>query len=186
MLTLKQGQKKRPPGGHHATFHGVTFRGETHREVADKLRDFRVTNALHVGDPEQEVLFFYLKHWPYLLREGEAMAEVAQNKEYDDWRDWAIRTWQHPPAKMLTTKEARERWEVCLKCPCNVRPNWPETNESSEITRRIFLLRRGLPVPKDLGFCLLHRWDNSVSPFLDKPKDFSGRKDQEDVKGCWV
>lgn len=187
ILKLNPYQKRQPIGGHHIIEHGVTFRGETAKEVAEKLRAFRISNAIPVGDPEQDVFTFYLMHWPFMVQEDETATAPKTSKDYENWRDWVTRTWAYPPRKMLTQKEAKDRWAICQKCPCNFAKKWEETPESAETTRRAYILRRGVDVPKDLGFCVLHKADLSVFTFIDNPKDFSTAKDTIALaKDCWV
>jgi hypothetical protein len=182
MLRLRKDSKRAPFGGHHFTDHGVTFRGENLQEVVKKLSEFRLGNAIPIGSPEQEVLRFYGENWPYLVERTDG-SEPERNGLYDQYREAVHEMWRRPPKKFLTTKEASLRWEVCKTCPFNTKHDWKETNESAEIARRAFVLRRGMDVPDSLGFCALHKADIPALSFLAEPKVYAS-----DAKhpGCWV
>jgi hypothetical protein len=160
MLKLNPTSKKSPPGGHQYREYGITFKGEKFSEVVTKVRDFRLHNNHPVGDPEQEVLCYYADHWPWLVKEDRDAAEPeSPPDQYFLWREWLHRTWRNPPNKIITVKEAKDRWDKCEKCPFNQQFKHDETAESSELSRRAFLLRRGIEVPEFLGFCSCHAAD---------------------------
>ena len=117
MLKLNEKQQRTPIGGHQFHEYGNTFRGESFDEVVKKLKDFRLTNNLRLGDPEQEVLLHYATHWPWMVRRIPDVEQEEESSDYKDWRAWVQRTWKKPPVKMITTKEASDRWNSCLTCP---------------------------------------------------------------------
>lgn len=187
MLEFKKNQKRLPFGGHHHPAYGIVFRGETLAEVVKKIEDYRINNHLAIGNPEQEVLERYQKLWPWLVKTSEDKEPTPEKSQaYKDWRFWVDRLWANPPIKVLTIKEARLRWDVCLKCPFNQKPDWKDDRETAEIKRRLYLLRRGVDVPEDLGICALHKADLSVLSFLENPENVSLKKDGEKPKDCWV
>ncbi len=186
MLKFNKDQKRIPFGGHHYPEYGMTFRGESVPELVTKVTDFRVNNHIPVGDPEQDILLFYLKHWPWLIKESGDQPAEGPSSEYIEWRAWIGRAWNHPPTKIITVKEAKERWAKCEGCPFNTKLDWKESRETSEITRRAFMLRRGIEVPEHLGYCALHHTDLSVFSFLDKPTDYSTKREDENHDACWV
>jgi hypothetical protein len=186
MLKLKENQKRQPVGGHHFTSHSTTFKGDTFYDVVKKLRQFRLINGLPVGDPAQEVLNYYAKNWPFMVMVSEENPTRVTKEEYVKWREWVQKTWENPPKKTITTKEAKLRWDVCLKCPFNKQFSWEGTDESAEITRRAFILRKGIEVPIGLGFCGLHSADLSVFVWIDNSKEFSSNKEEKQPSECWV
>lgn len=187
MLKLKPDSKKSPVGGHHFIEKETTFKGDTFVELVKKLRDFRLHNNIPVGQPDQDILEFYAAYWPWLVKEDrETPPPDPMPSQYDRWMEWIDRTWSRPPGKFITSKEAKDRWAVCEKCPFNEQFKFDETDESAQLTRRSFLLRRGLDAPAHLGFCACHNADLASFSYFDKSKDFSSRKDLEQPTNCWV
>lgn len=187
MLKLNRNQKREPIGGHQFVERSITFKGDTFDEVVEKIRDFRITNCLPVGDPEQEVLIHYVKNWPYMVTDDKGATWGTENLMFMAWRKWISDTWRTPPKKMVTTKEAVPRWEKCRSCPHNKKLDWEETDESSELKRRAFILRKGIDAPTDIGFCALHSADLGVITFIDNARDFSQKpKDKGDYPSCWI
>lgn len=186
MLELNKNQKRLPIGGHHYAEYGVTFKGETFAEVVADVEKFRVNNCITIGNPEQDVLFFYMKHWPYMVVEVVGVSGKPSSK-YENWRSWIQKTWKNPPQKTLVPKEAQERWDVCKGCKFNEIMNWEQTDESKEMMRRSFLLRRGVDVPKKIGYCSRHRCDLPFFVFIEEADKFSAKsKDCEAFAGCWI
>lgn len=186
MLKLNTNQKRLPVGGHQFKDRGVTFTGDTMDQVEKKLRAFRLYNCLPMGDPNQEILRYYALHWPYMVREDREATEAPQITEFAEWRGWVTKAWANPPRLLVTSKEAGDRWLICSDCPFNQPFTWLETDESSELSRRTYLLRRGASVPQNLGFCSLHKADLSVFTFLDQAASLSAKKDNEENESCWV
>jgi hypothetical protein len=188
MYKLNSNQKRLPFGGHH--FYekdGHMFKGETFKEVADKLSGYRINNNIPVGDPEQEILRYYWMNFPWMVKDVLETRPVARNEDYDSWRGWVSRIWKSPPKKLVTRKEASIRWEACKECPFNIQKSWSETDESSELSRRAMLIRKGAEVPEYIGFCSLHGWDLSIATFADAPNSISDKKkDGANPDGCWV
>lgn len=186
-LALNKNQKREPYGGHHFVEQGITFKGDTFDEVIEKVADFRKNNNYPAGDPVQDVLIFYVKHWPYMVTDDlEPKEEVPIDTKYLEWRDWIYKVWQNPPKKFLTTKEAQDRWKVCETCPFNQKKDWAKSDESTELKRRQYLLTRGIAYPSFLGFCSLHRADLGVIVFTDQPVSLSSKKDGGHYEKCWV
>lgn len=186
MYKLNQDQKRLPFGGHHFYDKGFMIKGETVKEVVGKITDYRLNNNRPIGNPEQEVLEYYALNFPWMVKKDNE--EVPkENESYALWRKWVQKTWTNPPKKLITTKEASFRWDVCKKCPHNKPINWPESDESTQITRKAFLLRQGMEIPEELGFCSLHNVDIGVLTFIETPKDYSEqKKDTPGYPSCWV
>ncbi len=185
MLKIAPHQQRLPFGGHQYAEYGITFKGETFDVVKDKLTKFRLNNNIPAGNPGQEILAHYAKHWPWMVK-SDGESPRMESTEYIRWRDWIFRTWRTPPKKMVTPKEAKERWEKCLSCPMLRRRPMESTDESAELVRKAFILRRGIEVPTNLGFCALHGADLSVLVFTEPAKDFSDKKDTVQPECCWV
>lgn len=188
MLRLNPDQLRQPHGGHNFLIpNGPAVKGESLKEVVQKVVDYRINNNIPLGDPEQEVLYYYALHWPYMVEPVEPKRIPAASSRFGGWSKWIRKSWINPPKKIITTKEAVGRWEVCATCPHNKRFDWKETNETAALTQRAFLLRRGIDAPKDLGYCDLHMADLSVLTFLETPESFSEKsKDKEQPPKCWV
>jgi hypothetical protein len=73
MIKLKDSFKS-PPDGHRYAEEGFACVGETFDAVARKLAIYREHNAWPIGNPEQDVLNYYAKHWPSLVEQDEALA----------------------------------------------------------------------------------------------------------------
>ncbi len=181
MLKINKDQKRLPVGGHHYPEYGKTFKGETVDELVKQVKAFRLANNIPAGNPEQEILMFYAKNWPFMVKEDREAKETVSDKDYTAWRQWIYDTWSHPPKKLITSKEAKERWDVCLSCPMMKRPAWKSTDESSELTRRAFVLRRGVETGVNNNFCSCHQVDLGVFVFLENQE-----KRQDQPVGCWV
>lgn len=176
-----------PIGGHHFREDGVLFEGDTLDEVLTKLSDYRVNNSAPLGDPEQEILAYYAKNWPFMVDEDEdAKPPEPVGWMNAAWVSYLRKMWTRPATKQITPKEASTRWEVCLKCPHN-RQISLTTQEEKEMERKSFMLRKGQNVPDKIGFCALHRWDTKSSVFIEAPAAVSGKlKDATNYPGCWV
>lgn len=165
---------------------GPLIKAEKFPDLVKKLVDYRVSNGLPLGNPEQEILREYQVLWPYMVLPSDLPETKSPSDKFLKWSRFIRRAWRTPP-KILTIKEASFRWDVCLTCPYNQTMDWPETQESAAMTQRAFLLRRGIETPKTLGFCGLHNADLSVLTFTQDPKTFSEKgNDEPNPKACWV
>lgn len=188
MLKLNKDQLRQPVGGHHFIERGLMIRGDTPKQVIKKITEYRINNNFPVGNPEQDLLLYYAERWPYMVRHDfDAQEEAKVDDDYEGWRSWIYKIWNNPPASTVSSKEASDRWDVCKTCIHNKRKSWVPTNEASEITRRAFILRRGLDIPTVLGYCSLHKADLGVFCFVEKAKEISGlKKDTAKPSHCWV
>jgi hypothetical protein len=187
MLKLNPDQQRLPHGGHHyPIIDGPLVRADSAREVIRKITDYRIANALPLGDPEQELYRYYHKFWPYTVIEVDSTKGDEPATNFPSWAKWVRKAWKMPP-KLVTTKEASFRWDICLTCPHNKQFDWKETNESAVLSQRAFLLRRGIEAPKALQYCDLHRADLSVLTFTETPGLFSEKpKEAIQPSCCWV
>lgn len=187
MLKINKDQMRLPFGGHHYVENGHMLKGETFDEVKTKLTDYRLNNNNPVGNPGQDILAYYAVNFPWMVREDPTeMPEESEN--FIDWRAWVQKTWVKPPKKMLTSKEASFRWEVCKGCKFN-QPieQGHKPAEFEQITRKALLLRRGVKIPQELGYCCLHRFDLSVATFIETPRDHSEKSTSSpNHPSCWV
>lgn len=186
MYALKKNSMKIPHGGHHFSQCGITFKAETFDQLKDKVHKFRVINSLPIGKPDQDILNFYAENWPWLV---ERVEDQHGNEDVNmtGWRDWVLKTWSKPPVKTLSKAEAATRWKICEKCPFNRAIDFWETEEVKELKKKVFLLKRGIDTPSNLGFCAIHRADIGVLSILDSPEKFSSkRKKGGSYKDCWT
>jgi len=186
VLELNKNQKRLPIGGHHFRDHSVTFRGETLDEVVKKLTSFRASNNIPAGNPEQEVLFFYAKNWPYMVKRSENEEQQAIDNDYVAWRDSVYKLWSKQPPKFIPQLEAIERWNVCETCPNLVKIDWPTSPEMTELLHRTFLLSRGLQTPSFLGYCARHSTDLRSVVYVESPTSLSSKKDGQQPEKCWI
>lgn len=188
-LRLNNNQKRLPFGGHHFFENSMNhlLKGETFDDVVRQLTDLRINNNVPMGDPEQEILIFYAKNYPWMVKYDMESTGVEQlSPRYQAWRRFVYNTWNKPPQKVVSNKEAAMRQERCLSCPYNQPLDWDETDESSELTRRAFLLRRGANLSQDIGFCTLHESDLGILTLVENPESYSARnKDTPNYPGCW-
>lgn len=187
MLKLNKDQQVLPPGGHQFPSHGFTFTAEKFPELCDKVKDFRITNMIPVGDVEQEILRYYLEKWPNMVSPSNSSIKTKSSDYFHLWARWVGRTWRNPPKSIVTTKEAEDRAATCSKCPFNKPFDWPKSAESDSLLQRTFLLRKGCESLPTTGFCSLHKADISVFCFLTTPGAFSEIESQaEPQASCWV
>lgn len=187
MLKINKDQMRLPFGGHHFYEDGLMMKGDTFDEVKEKLTDFRLNNNRPLGNPGQDILLYYAVNFPWVVKEDEnEIPEESQS--FLDWRAWIQKTWNRPPKKTIVTKEAEMRWVICMACPHNVpTSNGNRKIEVDQLKRKAFILRRGVKIPSDLGFCSLHRFDLGVATFIETPKDHSEQqKDTPNYPSCWV
>lgn len=187
MLKINKDQMRLPFGGHHFYEMGLMMKGDTFDEVRIKLTDFRLNNNRPVGNPGQDILTYYAVNFPWMVKEDDA--EMPQEGEnFLAWRAWIQKTWNRPPKKIIVSKEAEMRWSVCKTCPHNIPiAAGNRRAEFDELKRKAFILRRGIKIPPEIGFCSLHRADLSAFTFTETPKDHSEiKKDTPNYPGCWV
>lgn len=187
-LRLNRDQLRQPHGGHQfPNSDGRILTGDTFEEVVDKLKQYRTTNGIDAGDPEQEVLRHYARHWPYMVEIVDNPKPERHSQAFYEWAYWVRGTWRKPPKKFITTKEAGDRWAVCLECPFNKEMDWEDTPEAKALAQRAYLMRRGVDVPKGLGYCALHKCDIGAMSFIATPVEFSGKdQEAENAPKCWV
>lgn len=188
MLNLNRSQQRLPRGGHHFSQYGVTFRADTFPLLVEKLKDFRKVNNYQIGQPEQDILQFYAKHWPFMVESDDQDVIPEASTDYTEWRDWVHKVWKLPPSKFLSSAEAQDRIKVCADCPFLVdKAGWKKSEEFTEVSKRAFLLRRGMSVPDFIGYCACHRADLGSLLFIENAAHFSNRpEDREKPKECWV
>lgn len=186
MLALNEKAMKQPIGGHHYACHGIMFRGDSFTEVVEKLANFRINNGIPIGNPDQEILMTYAASYPNLVKTRIGDAEKP-SEEYRKWRLWVNSVWKDPPSKQISERQAKERWKKCIGCKYLTDYPWKKTDESAQIQRRAFLLRKGAACPEKIQFCSLHLADIPVLSFIETPAKYTDApKDKVDESGCWV
>lgn len=184
MLKYKKTQQRLPIGGHHFHDHGVTFKADSFESLCEKIKEFRINNAIREGDPEQEVLLFYAKNFPYVVESDDTIPRVKDTQDADKWIEYVTTTWRNPPRKLLTSKEASIRWDACKTCKYNKRLEKDSSREIAETEKRAFMLRRGVDVPHELGYCSLFGIDTRIASFIEDTK--SSIESGDKPAGCWV
>lgn len=184
-LLLNKDQKRLPIGGHHFIQHGITFKAETFDKVVAEIVDFRRNNNRPIGNPDQEVLTFYLQNWPYMVVVDESQDVRKEDDAYIAWRDAVYELWAHPPKKFVAEKEAEDRWKICETCPHLKKTGIANLKEYAEVVKREFILKRGIETPPFLQYCALHRTSLPVLVLADQPVSLSRKKEGESHNGCW-
>jgi hypothetical protein len=181
---------------------GFTFRADDFPALLSKITQYRLQNGLPVGDPEQEVLTFYAKSFPWSVIEEDGRkvlsqkhttlfdnpdtnpAKVSQSLQ-ERLYAWVNQVWRNPPAKLLAPQEAASRVSACKNCPQHLPPlsdtplNDPRAKETD---RRVFVLAKCRPASDALGSCAHFGWDCRLACLLPNP---SGGGEKEPA-GCWV
>jgi hypothetical protein len=186
ILSWNKNSMRQPIGGHHYPVDkpmATVLRAKTLDDLVEELHDFRVNNGITLGNPLQDILEYYRHKWPYLVVEEPGDPEDVSIR-YAVWRSWIQRTWAHPPKNLVPAKTAQERWAICEKCPYNKQRNWTRNDESKELTKRAFLLRRGVDVPDFLGYCAYHGVDLGAFTMFDKPE--AHVQSEGKYEGCFL
>ncbi len=180
-------QKRLPFGGHHFIEDGMTIKGETMADVADLLENYRIINGKPLGDPKQDIVDYYSKKFPWMVRLDHGVPiEDDIREEYIAWRYWIASVWGQTQHKFISRKESSMRLEICKNCPHNIGKPWESSRESTEFDRKALLLRRGEKIDEKYCFCDLHKADIGVGSFLESPTGLSRKdKDKPDHPGCW-
>lgn len=187
MLKLNRQQQRLPIGGHHLFTSGRMFKATSFDGLVTAIRDYRIDNNHPIGDPEQEILAFYNRNFPYMVEHDPEAEERHLNEDYVSMREWVFKTWRNAPKRLLGTKEVDLRWAVCAECPFNTEIIPDDEAENIRLVRQLFLLRKGATVPNNLKFCSCHRADLGVFTLIEAAKEFSAKKDgTEQPASCWV
>ena len=186
MLKLKKNSMKLPVGGHHFTERSITFKADNFEDLADKVRDFRLANAIPIGDVESDILIYYAKNWPWLVEEDDKPESVKKNDLYDKWRDWAFEAKKRPIRKFVNDKEMAARYETCKTCPHSTPIKPKHRDEYEAIMRKIFAYSRGSMVCKCNQFCRLHSVGIPVLLAADSPREVLPKKDGNTAPECWI
>lgn len=186
IYALKKNSHKAPYGGHQFNELGTVLRGDSFDELVEKLKNFRLMNARQLGKPDQDILHYYAENWPWLVERTEGEF-VPTDANFESWKSWIHGIWNKAPSRIVATAEAKTRWAVCEKCPFNRPMQFEDSPEVAELKRRAFLLKRGIDVPSNIGFCAVHRADIGVLSFIDNPEDFSKKRTKGgSYEDCWV
>lgn len=185
-FSWNQNCMRQPIGGHHFIVYRpitTTLRADSLDELEQELKDFRINNGFPLGDPLQDILEFYAINWPYLVNQEPGEKEEPGIR-FTLWREWIQKLWKNPPKNLCPNKIAKERWETCRNCKYHKLLPGNGTEEYSELTRRAFMLRRGLDVPTTLGYCAFHAVDLGVFTMIDHPDKFSQNTKEYDE--CFI
>ena len=147
-LKLNTNQQVLPPGGHQFHSHSITFTADSFTALSRKVYDFRVNNMMPAGNPDAEILQYYLEKWPNMVELDDSESVEFSDLHFDVWARWLGRIWRNPPRSIVAIKEAEMRYETCKTCPKNTPFTWKETPETLALNQRAFLLRRGYERPK--------------------------------------
>ena len=165
-----------PPAGHNFTdASGVSFRAKSAPELIKAVELYRSNNALHIGNPAQEIEAFYAIHFPWLISK---VGDSPEPPKEEFLRDWINRLWRKPPQKeqWAESEKARERLQVCGRCPFNT----PGGIISDVYLRRLIILGAG-KISGAGSRCVAHKWDCGLAARIEAPETTG-----DPVPGCWV
>jgi len=187
------------PGDHHFSdpSSGILFRTDDFPALLAKITDYRVGNGLPMGDPEQEVLQFYAKSFPWSVIEeksGKILSDTngsvidnpdtnpANLSQSERLYRWVNEVWRNPPTTLLHSEDATSRVSYCQKCPHH-RPPTSDTPQNEprakEANRRVMVLTKCRPAP-GVGFCAHFGWDCRLACLLSHLSEVDG------PEKCWV
>jgi len=186
---INKDQGREPFGGHHfyqkQGGQTLLIRASSYRELIEEIKSFRLSNGIPIGDPAKEVVDYYAANWPWMVIEDFKPEKGPEDPDYAAWKAWIYKVWVRASPKIVTRLQAKERWEKCKACPANQPLKGHDSEEAEELQKRAFIYRRGEWTPKELGFCLHHKWDIATASVLESPKTYSENPLKE-FPGCWV
>jgi len=185
-LRLKENSMRIPFGGHHFKDRAIMFKADSFDELVDKIRVFRIANSVKVGNPEEEILIYYAKNWPWLVEENPEPEETKENPRYEKWRDFIFGMKKTPIRKYANEREMRTRYETCEKCKYRKRVNPKERDEFDALKAKIFVLCRGSMICGMDQFCDLHQAPIPVLLAAETTKDLIPPKDGNGSEDCWI
>lgn len=145
---------------------GVWFSAPEKSDLIKKVRDYRITNSLPLGDPAQEVTDFnaaktrtvYSKKIPVNMRE-----RVVK------WLEAHLRV----KPKFVDEETADRRAAICATCPRNTM-GWKEATGCKSCiqnaNRAGAIILMGRKQHRPLGACEILNQDNRVAVWLDEPQ----------------
>lgn len=185
---LKPDCKRLPYGGHHFKEGSHIIMGETAQDVISKITSYRLNNKIKLGDPERDLVTYYLEKFPWMVTLDLEPQEVKKEPEvYEQWAAYIRKTWDNPPQTHCAEKEAEIRRIPCKNCSFKKLVRFPKSPESGSLKKMAFLLKRGAGESKDFHFCTLHQVDIGVcSRFENQLRGRDKRKDSQAPGNCWV
>ncbi len=178
--------QRKPIGGHHFTDRGQIIKADTYKELVREVADFRLANGYDYGNPEQDVLSYYLSIAPWLV-ESDIEDKLPQgiSERGKQMRDWVNGIWQAGNVVLATPKTANERCEGCKGCKYSEAIDWDENSELMETQKRAALIRNMRKTTQNDRFCLLHKWVNGIAVWLLKPRVLTDAKRNSPMQ-CFV
>ena len=185
-LRLKENSMRIPFGGHHFKDRAVMFKAEAFDELVGKVRDFRIANGIKIGNPEEEILIYYAKNWPWLVEENPEQQITKENPRYDKWRDFIFAMKKTPIRKYANDREIRTRYETCEKCKFRKKVTPRDKDEFEALKQKVFVFCRGSMVCGMDQFCDLHQAPIPVLLAPETTKDLLPPKDGNGSADCWI
>jgi hypothetical protein len=185
-LKIKENSMRIPFGGHHFKDRAITFKADSFDELVEKIRDFRIANSVKVGNPEEEILIYYAKNWPWLVEEDPEPEEPTKNPRYEKWRDFIFGMKKTPIRKYANDKEIRNRYETCEKCKFRKKVIPTDKDEFEALKQKVFVFCRGSMVCGMDQFCDLHQAPIPVLLAPETTKDLIPPKDGNGSAECWI
>lgn len=185
-IQLKRNSMRQPFGGHHFAEKSITFKAESFDDLVGKVRDFRIANGIKVGSPEEDILIYYAKNWPWLVEEDKCPPKRQTNERYDKWSEFILRIKKSPIRKYANDKDMRIRYETCEKCKFRKKIQARDKDEFNALKQKVFVSCRGLMICDMDQFCDLHQAPIPVLLAADSPREVLPKKDGNTAPECWI
>lgn len=187
-------------GWHFPQTDGTITEGYSRDDLILQITNYRISNGLELGQPEQELEIYLDSRRPGSLRSvspnssraiRKSVAKAAKPRPLLE----AVRTatkliysratpWKHVP-----NEESARRQAICLDCPANTAPKKiSQCGECiKELNRMSVVVRANKPVDKTLGICAATFQDLRIGVFLPKEAlERSLRQVEETPAFCWL
>jgi hypothetical protein len=198
-----------PPGGWHFVEQGIRLEGESRDALIKTLHDYRLNNALPIGEPERDVDTFICTSFPNLCGGNVSRTLDADeptkvygvpvrrriSERVGSWT--ANRYSKLGSIHTVEREEAERRSNICINCPQNdnkwrekVTKDCPPCKERLErLDSTLFQVRQGKSVVREklLGACTCAGQDNATAVWLPAKQLQHARHYLNDLDPtCWM
>lgn len=187
---LKEPRMKNPRGGWRWTEFGKEVTANGPGDLAHRITNMRKANNVEVGDPHSDIARELAATDPWMVKYAPSGENAAQRnvdpftKVVEQWTFEKLRT----PAKFIHKLDARNRVDICLKCPHNQPIQHETEEESARYWRSLMIASRGECMITDgLRACAHHKHDNRLAAYIEDPHPAMrccGEKDSP--SHCWI
>ena len=189
---LREPRMKNPRGGWRWREMGVEVTESTPELLAEHIAKMRRANDLPVGEPMDEIAESLSATNPWMVRyEAENKQEVAKRDPFveriERWTFDRVRE----SSKFIHQFDAKQRAEICRKCPKAKRLIQPTEEESARYWKSLMIASRGKcasEISDGTGACSLYGHDNRLAIWLESPhseQKCCGNAGEKPKK-CWI